>query len=181
MHIPDMQLCRYHHGPLDCDSWEVPLLAVGWLEHPHTYVSGSVPSSVLGKLVSLVSQARSAFPHYYFRGTAECSICIHSGGNSPGPIWSQEYVIIPDSDVVYASPGGIVHYIEEHNYCPPHAFLEAVKTCPPLESDAYHEALFESNLAVGAPLESKQEYEARLKMEMELAVKARKENQRDGS
>ncbi|MBW3596996.1 MAG: hypothetical protein KY475_06945 [Planctomycetes bacterium] len=71
MHIPDLQLCRYHNGPLDADSWAVPLRAVGWLEHPHSYTQGPVPFGFADKLGSLVKQMREAFPQYVFRGAMD--------------------------------------------------------------------------------------------------------------
>jgi hypothetical protein len=41
MYFEDLSLCRYHSGPLDADSWRVPLRAVGWLEAGHAFIRGA--------------------------------------------------------------------------------------------------------------------------------------------
>jgi len=114
MYILDLELCRYHPGPLDADSWSVPLRAVGWLEHPSRFSQGAPPAGLVPRLTSLLGQMVRAFPHYRFRGGKTCSICEALGLTSPGPIWSQENLIIPGSGEVYVAPGGVVHYIEAH-------------------------------------------------------------------
>ena len=43
MHYDDLALCRYHSGPLDADSWCVPLLAIGWLEGSYPFKRGAAP------------------------------------------------------------------------------------------------------------------------------------------
>jgi hypothetical protein len=55
MHYEDLELCRYHSGPLDSDSWHVPLCAIGWLEGGHPYHRGPTP-------IALVEQINSYLP-----------------------------------------------------------------------------------------------------------------------
>lgn len=155
MHIPDLELCRYHTGPFDADNWSVPLQAIGWLEYPRRYNTGATPSGLLPRLQMLVRQARTAYSHYNFRGAMSCSICKSTGLDSPGPIWSQENIFVPGSGVVYVAPGGIAHYIEGHSYLPPEEFIDAVLTCPDCGSSEYRDALRVANLGIEPPLEAK--------------------------
>lgn len=61
MHIADLDFCRYGRGPFDADNWSVPLRAVGWLEHPRPFTSGTATSTMISKLKAMVEQARSAY------------------------------------------------------------------------------------------------------------------------
>jgi len=141
MYIRDLELCRYHPGPLDADSWAVPLRAVGWLEHPCCFTQGVPPAGLVPRLTTLVEQMARTFPQYRFRGVKTCSICEALGHASPGPIWSQENLIIPGLSEVYAAPGGIVHYIEAHQYLRPEPFVRAVLVCPDCDSANYLRSL----------------------------------------
>jgi hypothetical protein len=154
MYIPDLELCRYHPGPLDADNWGVPLRAVGWLEHPRHFSQGVPPASLVPKLTSLVGQMVRAFPQYRFRGVKTCSICEALGLTSPGPVWSQENLIVPGSGEVYAAPGGIVHYVEAHSYSPPERFVRAVLVCPDCDSPDYWRSLRNANSDIEPPVEA---------------------------
>lgn len=173
MHIPDLELCRYHHGTLDADSWAVPLRAIGWLEHPHSYAQGRVPVGFSAKLRALVEETRTAFPRYTFRGVMDCTFCLADGRSSPGPVWSQENIIVPGDYEVYAAPGGVAHYVEAHGYLPPPLFISAVWRCPPCDSAEYLEALRVANAGEVPPVESHQEYSARVRRELQAVVQAR--------
>ena len=162
MHIPDLELVKYHNGAFDADNWPVPLRAVGWLEHPQRFASGVVPTAAIIKLKSIVEQMRAAYPHYGFRGVKDCSLCLAAGLPSPGPIWSQENIFVPGACEVYVAPGGIIHYIEAHSYLPPTQFLESVSTCPDCRSNEYQEALRSANKGVEPPLESHQSFSLRI-------------------
>jgi hypothetical protein len=150
----DLELISYHTGPFDAENWSVPLLAVGWLESPHPFNTGVSPDPMVSRLKALVGQARSAHPHYYFRGGMSCSWCLAAGLQSPGPVWSQENIFVPGTGAVYVAPGGIVHYVEAHSYLPPADFMEAVLRCPDLQSDDYGDALFAANGNNAPPLKS---------------------------
>ena len=110
----------------------------------------------------MVEQVRVAYSHYGFRGVKDCSLCLAAHLPSPGPIWSQENIFVPSSDVVYVVPGGIVHYIVAHSYLPPAEFVEAVLQCPDLRSDEYQDALRAANQGSAPPLESHQSFRARI-------------------
>ena len=154
MHIRDLDLCYYGDGEyeraLDADFWSVPLRAIGWLEHPHSFTRGDVPKALISRLKALVDQAPSDLR---YRGIEECSFCLAEGLPPPGPIWSQENILIPGDGVVYAAPGGVVHYIEAHSYLPPSEFVEAALRCAACGSDEYCRALQEANAGVAPPLE----------------------------
>lgn len=158
MHIKDLDLCRYHTGPFDADNWSVPLRAVGWLEHPQHFTTGLTSSEFASKLRMIVEHVRSAYPHFGFRGVEVCSLCLAVGLKSPGPIWSQENIFIPGSSVVYVAPGGIVHYVEMHEYLPPSGFVESVLSCPDPCSKEYYEALRASNAGIEPPLQSAEDF-----------------------
>ena len=157
MHYDDLEMCRYHGGPFDAENWSVPLSAVGWLEHPLPHTKGASPEAFLIRLLALISSARSAYPHYYFRGVHECSLCLACGLASPGPIWSQENIFVPGTACVYVAPGGIVHYVESHEYLPPQEFIEAVLRCPAYGSAAFQQALRSANRDQPVPLHTPEE------------------------
>ena len=153
MRIPDLSLCRYHFGPFDAANWSAPLLAVGWLEHPHAASNRRVPRGFTAKLAALIRQTNAAYPLYRFLGIHECSLCKAEGHKSPPCPWSQENVFVPGRSCIYVSPGGILHYIEVHGYVPPEDFIKAVLQCPPCDSRRYRAALASANLGAPPPLQ----------------------------
>jgi hypothetical protein len=163
VYFDDLALCFYHHGPLDADSWAVPLRAVGWLEHPHEVPVGSVPAGFASRLAELVVQTETTFQQYTFRGVHECSHCLAAGGAARAVGWSQENLIIPGDGEVFAAPGGIVHYVEDHGYCPPARFVAAVMACPDCDSPEYLQALRRANANREIPVETNEQDSLRWK------------------
>ncbi len=162
MYFTDLELCVYHRGSLDAASWAVPLRAVGWLEYPHSFTRGTVPANFVARLADLVDQARSNFPHEVFRGGYTCTLCAVEARTGPSEIgWSQENLIIPGDGEVFAAPGGIVHYVSDHAYCPPISFVQAVFNCPPIGSPEYLEKMHTANAGKAIPLETAAEYDRR--------------------
>jgi len=158
MHYPDLTLCHYHNGPFDAGSWSVPLLTTGWLEHPHEFRSGMVSDDFTARLRDFVSLSSSTYSQFKFRGVHICSHCeANKSLSQPGPIWSQEIIIVPGDQVIYAAPGGIVHYVEEHAYVPPQDFIEAVMRCPNYGSPAFQQALRLSNAGNLPPMVTAEE------------------------
>jgi hypothetical protein len=152
VYIPDLELCQYHPGPLDSAEWAAPLKAIGWLEHPEPFNTGAVPDELIPRLKAIIDKTRTVYSQYKFRGIQRCSICEFAGLPSPGPIWSPENIFVPGQDAVYAAPGGIVHYIEEHSYLPPPEFVKAVLRCPDCGTDEYLKALRKANRETDPPL-----------------------------
>jgi hypothetical protein len=141
MYYPDLSVCTYFPFDTDC------LIAVGWLEPEYPFTTGDVP----GQLVeSLHLRRRDSWQPVTFLGPHRCRFCppleyedvsagnflrveqgVHSAGN----------IFIPANDVVYVSPEGITHYIEEHGYRPPDEFIEAAIEAPLPSSPQYFELL----------------------------------------
>ena len=154
MHFADLTLCRYHSGPFDADSWVAPLLAVGWLEEPHSFTTGEVPAALVSRLRTLLTQTKGLYLQFGFRGVHVCSLCASKSQASPSePGWSQENLFVPGTEEVYVTPGGVLHYIENHSYLPPSSFLAAVSRCPDVDSLGYRQALRQANADVQPPLE----------------------------
>lgn len=153
----DLELCRYHRGPLDADSWRVPLRAVGWLESGHAYNRGPTPIDLVERIGALVDKAERVFQQYHFRGLHDCTLC-KPGDRDAHLLRSHINLLIPSEHVVFACPAGIVHYLSVHSYLPPHDFVDAVQECPPYGSPQYFEALREANDGHVVPLVTWDEY-----------------------
>jgi len=152
MHFDDLAPCTYHSGPLDAGAWRAPLRAIGWLEHPHQFPLGTVPVGLVWRLRALITQTNEHFPGYRFRGVHACSLCDAEGRKHGSLGWSQENLIIPGEDEVFAAPGGIVHYVEDHRYLPPAAFIAAALACPDCGTTEYLAALRRANGGHELPL-----------------------------
>jgi len=154
MHFADLTSCRYHSGPFDADSWAVPLLAVGWLEEPHPFSTGEVPAPFVSRLRTLLAQTKGEYRQFGFRGVHVCSLCASKSQVSPCEAgWSQENLFVPGTGEVFVTPGGVLHYIEDHSYLPPASFLVAVSRCPDVDSIGYRQALRQANAGVHPPLD----------------------------
>lgn len=152
MYFADLELCFYHSGPLDAYEWQVPLRAVGWLEHPHEFRKGTAPNGLVAKINEMAKQTNAVYSGATFRGLHHCSHCIAEGLPASPLSGSCVNIFVPAIKVVYAAPAGIVHYIEEHSYEPPKEFVEAALRCPDCRSEAYRAALCATNAGVAAPL-----------------------------
>ncbi len=155
MYFEDLQLCTYNSGHLHANRWAVPLRAVGWLEHPYPFTTGTAPEGLAARLVTLAAQTRSTFNQYTYRGVHECSLCVAEGRDSSGAGvgWSQENLLIPGMGEIYAAPGGVAHYVSDHRYLPPPAFIAAAMACPDCDSLEYLETLRRANGGKPIPLE----------------------------
>ena len=159
MHFQDLDLCRYHRGPLDADSWRAPLLAVGWLEHPHEFGQGPTPDGLIERLNELILDAGEEHPQHSFRGLHCCSLCALGLDIGRGLPSSHINILVPGRGAIFAAPGGIVHYIEMHSYLPPQDFIAAVAACPTYGSPEYYDALQAANAAEKPPIETRAEME----------------------
>jgi hypothetical protein len=157
MYFEDLELCRYHRGPLDSDNWHVPLRAIGWLEGGHPYNTGATPTGLVEQLGALVDNAEEAFRQYHFRGLHDCTIC-ESGHPSAHLVRSHINLLIPGKRMVFACPAAITHYLTGHSYLPPSEFVDAVQECPPYGSPRYLESLREANDGLPLPLVTWDEY-----------------------
>jgi hypothetical protein len=157
MHYEDLELCRYHSGPLDTDSWHVPLRAIGWLESGHPYNRGPRPIALVEQINALVDNAERVFQQYHFRGFHDCTIC-ELGDPAARLARSHINLLIPSKRTVFACPAAIVHYLSVHSYLPPSDFVIAVQDCPPYGSPQYFELLREANDGFPVPMVTWDEY-----------------------
>jgi hypothetical protein len=114
---------------------------VGWLEGDHDFVCGDVPPGVVTALEQLFLHA---WQPVTAAGWHDCSLCGRK--ESDGPLTREiggtrhlmgvANLLVPAGDVIYAAPSLIIHYIEDHRYRPPDAFLEALAAIDPA-ADAY--------------------------------------------
>ena len=121
------------------------LVAVGWLEPPFDFPRGNVKPAIRARLEAFFSAPWSPS---VFMGSHACRFCVQAAGIGPVRADLREdlprgsaNILIPGRDVVYVSPHLILHYIDEHQYCPPSGFARAVRVCPPIGSRAYFLAL----------------------------------------
>jgi len=152
-YFPDLELCYYHSGPYHADSWTVPLLAIGWLEHPYPFPLGVAPEGLLPVLVEMSHRSAQIYSWSNFLGLHDCSLCIAEGCSSFRLRESHRNIFVPGLNSVYIAPAGIIHYIELHSYLPPSEFIEVVLTCPEYGSPEYQEALRMSNAGNATPLQ----------------------------
>jgi hypothetical protein len=151
MYYEDLELCRYHRGPLHADSWHVPLRAIGWLESGHPYNRGPLPTSFAERVNAHIDRAEKVFQHYHFRGLHDCTLC-EPGHENARLARSHVNLLIPTKRMVFACPAAIIHYLTVHSYVPPTEFVSAVQECPQYGSPQYFEALRESNGGHPVPL-----------------------------
>ncbi|HEY1081504.1 MAG TPA: hypothetical protein VGE29_04540 [Prosthecobacter sp.] len=104
--------------------------SIAWLGTGHRFTIGAPPAD----LVPLLNQhLRNPWSVFAAAGTHNCEFCEAEGRVHR----DARNLFIPSPDTVYFAPGMIVHYIEQHGYLPPQAFIEAVRLCPPQGSDKF--------------------------------------------
>ena len=94
-----------------------PVLNIGWLGLGHTFPEGPVPAAFLLRLAVLVTRARIVLS----RRSHTCSF-----GHKKPIIGSGEIRVIGDDGTRFAAPVMIHHYVSDHGYRPPDAFIAAV-------------------------------------------------------
>ena len=149
MHFADLSPCTYSGGPDHAENWRVPLLSIGWIDDDRPYLKGSVDSLVKIKLKELLRNMQEEFPYLAHLGTHECTLCQAKHRSGSGIQFSNIVLFVPGADCVYATPGMVGHYIDEHGYAPPQAFCQSVMRCPRCTSLAYREELCTTN---GGPI-----------------------------
>jgi len=94
--------------------------SIGWLEGD--FPKGHVDPNVIELLEKYPITNRC-------RGVHGCEYCRETAGN--GEIWTV------GEHGVYAAPSLLIHYIKEHNYLPPHEFIDSVLNGPRPHTDEY--------------------------------------------
>jgi hypothetical protein len=133
-YIPDLASYDYYPGAPDA-------LAVGWLDASESFSRGECPTDVRDRLDDL-----SRRPVRLMRGYHHCQFCERAArlhavmrpelrlvdapdvARGNGEIW-----LTARGGTNYASPVMVVHYIDEHFYLPPEAFIDAVRRGDPAD------------------------------------------------
>jgi len=136
----DLEDCDYL-GPLK-------FKAVGWLDHQHDFPKGPCNRAFINKLLSL---NRNKWEPIQFLGFHNCNLCA---GDGPYNFMIEDNPVlvgasnlwIPDvsAQCIYLAPTLIFHYIEDHEYLPPTAFVEAVLNCPSMQTPEFFEHLYQA-------------------------------------
>ncbi|MGV3661982.1 MAG: hypothetical protein ACO1TE_17490 [Prosthecobacter sp.] len=167
MHFADLALCRYSSGPYDADQWQSPLQAIGWLEQPHTFTTGAAPAGLVARLETFMDASRRFYSSFVFRGLYQCTLCTAETARGSHFAQSHVNIWVPGEGVIYIAPGTINHYVGDHRYLPPEAFIRAVMQCPDYASAAYCAALRAANGGEPIPLLTAAEVLARDQAERE--------------
>jgi hypothetical protein len=109
-----------YHAP------EPHTLNIGWIDHAYPYPTGVTPPTCIEKLHLF----RHYIVHNNYFGVYQCSLC-HTHANSG------EFRVFGQGEIVYATPTMIIHYMTQHQYQPPLAFVEAVMHGPHPGMPAY--------------------------------------------
>ena len=109
------------------------LIAIGWLEHGHSFDTGAVDREVYGRLEALL---QDPFQPLVSAGYHGCSICLFRPEAK-----GTANLFVPAGSVVYVCPELILHYMNAHHYRPPSPFCQAVLACPDTRSMEYKRML----------------------------------------
>ena len=125
-HFPDLTPYAYAPSP-------DPAFNVGWLDASAPFPTGPTPTAFHQKLLAY---CRPQYVVRRYRGVQTCPFCagpqtvvqVGSGGEQI-TLGNGEIRVI-GTEVVYAAPTLIYHYVVDHDYLPPQAFVEAVLAGP---------------------------------------------------
>ncbi|CAN5340058.1 hypothetical protein BH09PAT4_BH09PAT4_09160 [soil metagenome] len=126
------------------DVWNVPLRAIGWLEHPHPFTQGSSTDGLRDELRQCIDSALASNCYIGYMGLHQCSLCAAQGTESMAILESSLNIFVPGPSCVYMFSAGIHHYIEEHAYRPPLVFYEAIAAIEGLSPPQYRSALVQA-------------------------------------
>jgi hypothetical protein len=109
--------------------------AIGWLSSDHPYPQGDLPAEFVVWLRDFIARANGSASALYFpvfAGFHTCELCekVHDMRNFG----------VPAGKVLYVAPSMLLHYIEEHRYCPPDEFIAAVLASPLPDTPEYRSA-----------------------------------------
>lgn len=113
------------------DSESGPALNVGWLARGHDHPRGPVPEDFVEALAKLCATRQMNLT----RGRYQCDLggCAHPVmptaryGDAEETLGAAEIRAEGADGTVYAAPSLIHHYVVEHQYQPPEAFVAAVR------------------------------------------------------
>ncbi|MBI1832290.1 MAG: hypothetical protein HYR84_12675 [Planctomycetes bacterium] len=104
--------------------------AIGWLHPAHPYSKGDVSATFMSRLKQFAAESADSAESLFFGafcGIHTCEFCGKAHGVANFGV--------PCDTLLYIAPEMIVHYIEEHGYCPPQEFVAAVLRSPLPDTD----------------------------------------------
>ena len=135
----DLERCSYFDR---CVDPSLDLTAIGWLEAPRDYARGPVSDELVPRLFKLLE---SVWDPIRFRGRHICDQCrlpSEKLQNEAGQVvdMGATNLFIPKIGDAgfFVAPSLILHYVIDHNYCPPLEFQAAVLACPDSAASAYY-------------------------------------------
>lgn len=124
MYFPDMSFYSYFLlRPLGS------VRNIGWLGRGQQYSRGRVSSGLLDKLkLIIMSEGAVDFHVNRVMSAHECVVagCRDLFVGDVGLGFSEIWIPGVEKGAYFASPSLILHYIEEHDYCPPQMYSETV-------------------------------------------------------
>lgn len=129
---------------------EFVLKAVGWLDNKHDFPKGDVPGEFVTRLQEFCRR-----PFVVTFGVHYCEFCaddyhgtyiLHDQGKVF--LGSTDIAVFdePQSKIAYIAPDMVYHYVVDHNYLPPEAFVKAILNSPIPDTPEYEELLRQSGL-----------------------------------
>ena len=114
-------------------SYSVPeplsdVLAIGWLDGKHPFARAPIDAELVRRLRQLALTNRVL----KMRGVHRCEICGQEWWRDDDPlgVLGHAEIWVPRDGGFFAAPDLLIHYIEDHQYAPPAAFVDAVLALP---------------------------------------------------
>ena len=113
---------------------------IGWIEATAPFSKGAVSDTFIRRLWQFCK-----VPLVQTRGFHVCDICNMPTEVAPRvefegeilKLGSAEMRVFGTGELIYAAPNLIFHYVKDHSYKPPEAFVDAVLAVPGPESEEY--------------------------------------------
>jgi hypothetical protein len=99
--------------------------AIGWLAAGRPFPQGRSSPAFVRRLLRFGARWRYSTKELWwgtFRGLHCCELC--GKANSYGNFG------VPAGSLLFVAPEMVVHYVQDHRYAPPAAFVEAIRTAP---------------------------------------------------
>jgi hypothetical protein len=125
-YFPDLSLYAYAQGMGNDIEGGGLDLNVGWLSAEHEFVRGQVPGGFVAAL--LVCATR---PAREYRGLHSCELCDVETARKDLDgrevlLGNGEIRVVGSDERWYTAPTLVAHYVEDHEYLPPAAFIDGV-------------------------------------------------------
>lgn len=99
---------------------------VGWLDNHIEYTQGNTPFELIERLFEILnSQGDFLARVNQIRGVHTCNFCGADKFQNSFIGSCELWIPGADGETYFAAPSLIIHYIQEHNYCPPKNFIES--------------------------------------------------------